>query len=71
VTLPEAVKRELLAAAASADLRRDMARLRARHEARARQLTPDDYVRFVTDYNAFIDHQPKPFRPMVEVIMLL
>ncbi|MDZ7754635.1 MAG: hypothetical protein U5S82_24025 [Gammaproteobacteria bacterium] len=69
MTIPEAVKRELLAAAASADLRRDMALVRAGRAART--LTPDEYVRFVTEYNAFIDHQLKPFRPMVDDDMRL
>ncbi len=31
----------------------------------------DAYIEFVTQYNEFINHQPKPFRRMIDIEMKL
>jgi hypothetical protein len=31
----------------------------------------DAYVAFVTQFNEFINHEPKPFKPMIDKFMLL
>ena len=74
MTLSKNEKEELIALAPSASLKKDMQYLSAhRHNPLIvdGKVDPDRYVTFVTEYNAFINHRPKPFKPMVEKIMKL
>ncbi len=74
MTLSTKEKEELLALAKSASLKKDMQYL-ADHRHNPLivngKVDPDRYLTFVTEYNAFINHQPKPFKPMVDKIMKL
>ena len=74
VELSNSERDELLRLAGSVELRRDMRYLRdnrisplqAEGEDRL-----DRLVEFLSQYNDFINHEPKPFMPMSEVIMKL
>jgi hypothetical protein len=72
--LSEAEKKVLLELAESASLREDMRKL-AEHRHNPvlvdGVVDMDRLIDFLTDYNAFINHQPKPFRKMVEKEMKL
>lgn len=65
--LSEEEKKELLAAARSESLGQDMRTIAAgRHNPFVKdgKVDVDAYVQFVCDYNEFINHEPKPFKPM-------
>ena len=74
MTLSIKEKEELVALAQSHSLKKDMQYL-ADHRHNPLivdgKVDPDRYITFVTEYNAFINHRPKPFKPMVEKIMKL
>ena len=68
-TLSVAEKKELLDKAASVELRDDMRLLRqTRHKLLREdgQVDIDKWIEFLTEYNEFINHEPKPFAPMLE-----
>ena len=74
MTLSIKEKEELLALAKSSSLKKDMQYLSAhRHNPLIvdGKVDLDRYITFLTEYNEFINHQPKPFKPMVEKIMKL
>ena len=74
MTLSKIEKEELIALARSASLKEDMQYLAAhRHNPLIvdGKVDLDRYITFVTEYNEFINHQPKLFKPMVEKIMKL
>jgi hypothetical protein len=74
MTLSIKEKEELLALAKSSALKKDMQYLAAhRHNPLIfdGKVDLDRYITFLTEYNEFINHQPKPFKPMVEKIMKL
>ncbi len=58
---------EMKALGASGELREDMRRLATL----ARPLSSDEWIDFLTAYNEFINHRPRPFRPFRETKMLL
>jgi hypothetical protein len=67
--LRDAEKKEMLEMAASADLRHDMRLLRSsRHRLMKAdgQVDIDQWIEFLTQYNEFIRHEPRPFAPMKE-----
>jgi hypothetical protein len=67
-------KKELLRLAASASLREDMQYLAAhRHNPFIKdgEVDMDAYIEFVQQFNEFINHEPKPFKPMIEKEMKL
>jgi len=73
MSLPPEVADELRRLGASGALRRDLAALRA---VRAERLgdptrTAERSVDFITEYNAFVNHAPKPFRPIRDADMRL
>lgn len=73
-TLSDAEKKELLEVAASAGLRQDMRSLRERRHSFAGpdgQVAMDRLLEFLDATNAFINHEPKPFAPMIERNMKL
>ena len=58
----------------SMSLREDMRRLREnRHNPFLRdgKVDIDAYIEFLNDYNAFINHTPRPFKPIKDGIMKL
>lgn len=66
--LTEEAKRELLDAARSDSLKRDMQALKKGcHNPFIKdgKVDIDAYVRFVCEYNEFINHKRKPFKPML------
>jgi hypothetical protein len=68
-TLSDAEKKELLDLAASAELREDMRLLRHNRHKLLRedgQVDVDKWIEFLTQYNAFINHEPRPFALMIE-----
>ncbi len=72
--ISEDEKREFLRLAKSSSLRRDMRHLSSnRHNPFIKdgKVDVDAYIEFVTQYNEFINHEPKPFKPMVDKIMKL
>jgi len=74
MTLTQKEKEELIALAHSASLKQDMHYLAAhRHNPLIvdGNVDPDRYITFVTEYNALINHQPKPFKRIIDKIMIL
>ena len=72
--ISEVEKRELLRLAKSFSLRKDMRYLSSnRHNPFVKdgKVDVDACVEFVTQYNEFINHEPKPFKPMVDKVMKL
>jgi len=72
--LSEKAEKELIELAGSEDFRRDMERLSMRNR------TPfmkdglpdaDAFIEFVMQFNEFINHKPKPFKPMIDKDMKL
>ena len=67
-------EQELRAAANSESLRNDMNTVRdSRHNPFIKNgvVDRDAYVLFVSEFNAFINHQPKRFEPMLDSDMRL
>ncbi len=67
-------KEELLKLAGSASLREDMRYLSAhRHNPLMvdGQVNMDRLLDFLNSYNEFINHEPKPFKPMIDREMKL
>lgn len=72
--ISEKAKEDLLRLAKSESLRRDMERLRAtRHNPVLvnGKVDIDRLLEFLTQYNEFINHQPKPFRKIIDRVMKL
>ena len=72
--LSEHEKKEMLRLAGSPSLREDMEYLTAhRHNPVVSNdiVDMDRLLEFLTEFNEFINHKPKPFKPMVERVMKL
>lgn len=72
--LSEQEKEELRRLAKSTQLREDMQRVAAnRHNPFVKdgRVDIEAWLEFLNEYNAFIGHAPKPFRPLIERIMKL
>jgi hypothetical protein len=72
--LSEKSKKELRELAESDAFRRDMEIVRAnRHNPFIKdgKVDVDAYLEFVQQYNEFISHEPKPFKPMIDKDMRL
>ena len=70
---PEAAK-ELLDLANSESMRRDMETIASRRHnpfVKDGEVDVEAYIEFVTGFNEFINHQPKPFKPMIDKNMRL
>ncbi len=74
MNLSRAAEKELLDLAGSDNFRKDMDTLRAGW-ANAFVIDgvvdADAYIEFLNHFNEFIDHEPKPFVPMIEKEMKL
>ena len=72
--LGEDEKKEMLRLAGSSSLRQDMEYLAAhRHNpvVAGGKVDMDRLLEFLTEFNEFINHKPKPFKPMVDRVMKL
>jgi len=72
--LSEEEKKEMLRLSGSSSLRQDMEYIAThRHNPVVSngRVDMDRLLEFLTQFNEFINHQPKPFKPMVERIMKL
>jgi hypothetical protein len=63
--LDEESKEELLRLARSKELREEMRALERSAAERGRQMTPDEYLEWVSEFNEFIGHRRPPFRRIV------
>jgi hypothetical protein len=74
MTLSKAAQEEIRALSHSEALRNDLAAVAAtKHNPfiKAGIVDADAYIAFVTAFNEFINHEPKPFVPMIERDMRL
>ena len=75
MSLSKEAKRELVEAAASETLRKDMQHLRdQRHNPFLLddgRVDIDAYIDFLNRFNEFINHEPKPLKPFIEKEMKL
>ncbi len=72
--ISEEAAKELLELAKSESFRKDMELLRShRHNPFIKdgKVDIDAYIEFVQQFNEFINHEPKPFKPMIEKDMRL
>ncbi|MBW1847790.1 MAG: hypothetical protein JRJ27_11730 [Deltaproteobacteria bacterium] len=72
--LSEKEKQELLETARSQSIRRDMRHLAANRQnplLENGKVDLDRFLEFLNGYNEFINHQPRPFKPMVDRVMKL
>jgi hypothetical protein len=70
---PEAAK-ELLDLAGSESMRRDMLTIASRRHnpfVKDGEVDVEAYIEFVTGFNEFINHEPRPFKPMTDKDMRL
>jgi len=74
MTLSKKEKEELLRLSQSSSLKADMRYVSAhRHNPLIvdGKVDLDRFITFLTEYNEFINHKPKPFKPMIDRIMKL
>ncbi|MBI5307127.1 MAG: hypothetical protein HZB37_02000 [Planctomycetes bacterium] len=72
--LSDRAEKELVALGKSEELRKDMETLRSQwHSPFIKDgiVDADAYIEFVQQFNEFINHEPKPFKPMIEKEMKL
>jgi len=72
--LSEEEKNEMMRLSGSSSLRQDMEYLAThRHNPVVSNgsVDMDRLLEFLTEFNEFINHKPKPFKPMVERVMKL
>lgn len=69
MTLSKEAQAEIRNLAHSKDLQKDMAAVAAsRHNPflKEGEVDVDAYIEFVSSYNEFINHEPKPFKRMID-----
>lgn len=74
MNLSEKAERELIGLAKSDDLRKDMAMMKTRWQnpfIKDGKVEIDAYIEFVQQFNEFINHEPKPFKPIIDKFMKL
>lgn len=67
-------EKEIRDLAASDSMRKDMEKVASqRHNPffKDGKADIDAYIEFVTQFNEFINHQPKPFKPIIDKVMKL
>ena len=72
--LSEKEKQEMLETAGSQSLRKDMRHLAAKRQTlllHDGKVDLDKFIEFLNEYNEFISHQPRPFKPMIDRVMKL
>jgi hypothetical protein len=74
VNILQKAEKELVELAGSDSFRKDMEILNRRHTSpfmKDGNVDVDAYIEFITQFNEFINHQPKPFRPIIDRVMKL
>ncbi|MBI5632027.1 MAG: hypothetical protein HZA15_00880 [Nitrospirae bacterium] len=74
MNVSQEAEKELVSLGRSEALRDDMDKLKSTWQSpfiRNGAIDTDLYIEFVQEFNEFINHQPKPFRPMIEKDMRL
>jgi len=74
MNLSQKAEKELLELARSEEFRKDMDLIKKRWHnpfIKNGEVDIDAYIEFVQQFNEFINHEPKPFRPMIDKDMLL
>jgi len=72
--LSDNAEKELISLAKSGALRNDMEQMRSHWQnpfLKDGVVDVDGYIEFVTRFNEFINHRPKPFKPMIDRVMKL
>ncbi len=72
--LSSSAQKELIELAKSDSFRKEMDSLGARWQRpfiKDGEVNVDSYIEFVTEFNEFINHEPKPFSPMIDREMKL
>lgn len=72
--LSEKAENELIELARSEELRKDMEMMKAQWKTpfiKDGRVDVDAYIEFVTEFNEFINHKPKPFKKIIEKAMRL
>ncbi len=72
--ISEKASKELIEFAKSGELRKDMETLKASWQSpfvKEGRVDIDAYIEFVQQYNEFINHQPRPFRKIIDKDMKL
>jgi hypothetical protein len=72
--LSKEAEKELIELSKSDTLRRDMERVASQRYnpfIKDGKVDVDAYIEFVTQFNEFINHEPKPFNPMIDKVMKL
>lgn len=72
--LSEKAEKELVDLAKSDGLRKDLIRLKAQWQnpfVKDGKVDVDEFIEFVQQFNEFINHEPKPFKPMIDKEMKL
>jgi hypothetical protein len=72
--LSERAEKELVELGKSEKLRKDMEMLRSEWQTpfiKAGEVDIDAYIEFVQQFNEFINHEPKPFKAMIDRDMRL
>jgi len=74
MNISQEAEKELVSLGRSEALRDDMDKLKSSWLSsfiRSGRIDVDLYIEFVSQFNEFINHRPKPFRPMIEKDMKL
>jgi len=72
--LSQKAEKELIDLAKSDSFKKDIEMLRSRWQMpfiRDGKVDADAYIEFVTQFNEFINHEPKPFKPIIDRDMRL
>ena len=72
--LSQKTEKELIELAKSESFKRDIEMLRSRWQTpfiKNGEVDIDAYIEFVTQFNEFINHEPKPFKQMIDKVMKL
>ena len=72
--LSQKAEKELIEFARSEDFKRDTEMLCLRNKSpfiKDGRVDVDAYIEFVTQFNEFINHEPKPFKPIIDRDMRL
>lgn len=74
MNLSESAEKELVKLGMSEELKKDMEMLSSQWRSpfiKDGEVDIDAYIEFVQQFNEFINHEPKPFKPMIEKDMRL
>jgi len=72
--LSKEAEKELIEIAKSVNFKKDMEILNKRHDSpfiKDGKADVDSYIEFAAQFNEFINHEPKPFKPMIDRDMRL